>query len=576
MDRSKTITLLRSLLDRLDADARCERPLFGGVVSGDEREAMRLALYELGPEAQTGPSLPPVVAPAVPRVKRSYTVQLDDSAFARTSPTDPDYVLCIDFGTAKSKAFACSIDEVEPELLELALGKREGAPDGSVYPVSSSVWIEDDGLMFAGSEAVRRGVLRGQSGDGSRRRLDSLKQELSQVQSAVDVRTKLLEPAVNPSEEQLSYDDAITFYLTYLTDLVSTELEAKGKARYMKRRFTLPWWKPEQRSWASRVVSNRLGIAQVLADTFKGRWSTGIPAGEFKLALQLATEKAQSLDWLLDCAPDANEALPRRWGGLLEPLAAGSGRLWSDKATRDLTLVIDVGAGTTDFSLFWTVQNAKGHAAFPVSPGGTAIKMAGDTLDNSLANALMERAHLGPDRGLRERVSTQLYLGGMRRLKEQLFSTGALTTTLADERTASITLDEFLSTPGVVKFTQEISQRLTEFIADVDESWHRAAAQRGLVTVVLTGGGCSLPMITQLAQTPVKLGGRSIPLVATKNLPPEVEERGDVAFNQEYPQLAVAIGGAMPQKLDERATQAEYLGETSPPGGLPRFQTRGL
>jgi molecular chaperone HscA len=571
MDRSKTVTLLRSLLDRLDADARCERPLFGGVVSGDEREAMRLALSELDPDAQLT-----AAASAAPRVKHSYTVKLDDSAFARNTPTDPDYVLCIDFGTAKSKAFASSIDEVEPELLELALGKREGAPDGSVYPVSSSVWVEDDGLMFAGSEAVRRGVLRGQSGDGSRRRLDSLKQELSQVQSAGDVRTKLLEPAINPSGEQLSYDDAITFYLAYLTDLVSTELEAKGKARYMKRRFTLPWWKTEQRSWASRVVSNRLGIAQVLADTFRGRWSTGIPAGEYKLALQLVTEKAPRLDWLLDCALDADETLPRRWGGLLEPLAAGSGRLWSDKATRDLTLVIDVGAGTTDFSLFWTVQNAKGHAAFPVAPGGTAIKMAGDTLDNSLANALMERAHLGPDRGLRERVSAQLYLSGMRRLKEQLFMSGALTTTLADDRTASITLDEFLGTPGVVKFTEAVSQKLSEFTADVHESWYRAAEHRGFVTVVVTGGGCTLPMITQLAQTPVKLGGRPIRLVAAKSLPPEVEERGDVAFNQEYPQLAVAIGGAMPQKLDERVTQTAYLGEALPPGILTRFPTQGL
>src|SRR5262249_632824 len=158
-----------------------------------------------------------------------------------------------------------------------------------------------------------------------------------------------LEPAINPSGEQLTYDDAITFYLGYLTHLACSELEAKGKKRYMKRRFTLPWWKPEQRSWASRILSERLTVAQILADSFGDRLHTGIPASEVKDALQQAASKAARLEWLLDRETGLPDALPRHWGGLLEPLAAGSGRLWSDKATRDLTLIIDVGAGTTDF-----------------------------------------------------------------------------------------------------------------------------------------------------------------------------------------------------------------------------------
>ncbi len=118
--------------------------------------------------------------------------------------------------------------------------------------------------MFAGSEAVKLGILRAQGGAGGRRRLDSLKQELSQIQSAHDFSSKLLEPDLNPSGVRLTYDDAITFYLSYLTDLACSELEGLKLSRYVKRRFTLPWWRPEQRRCASRLLAERLARAQVL------------------------------------------------------------------------------------------------------------------------------------------------------------------------------------------------------------------------------------------------------------------------------------------------------------------------
>ena len=137
-----------------------------------------------------------------------------------------------------------STDDEAPKLLELAR-KRDG--DRAVYAVSSSVWIDDNGLMFAGSEAVKLGILRAQGGAGGRRRLDSLKQELSQIQSAHDVSSKLLEPDLNPSGVRLTYDHAITFYLSGPgTDLACSELQAQNLSRYVKRRFTLPWWWPEQ------------------------------------------------------------------------------------------------------------------------------------------------------------------------------------------------------------------------------------------------------------------------------------------------------------------------------------------
>ena len=70
-------------------------------------------------------------------------------------------MLCLDFGTAKSKAFAWRNDTEKP--LDLPLGKLDQDLDDAIYSVSSSMWIDDDGLMFAGSEAVKRGAQYGAS-----------------------------------------------------------------------------------------------------------------------------------------------------------------------------------------------------------------------------------------------------------------------------------------------------------------------------------------------------------------------------------------------------------------------------
>ena len=83
-------------------------------------------------------------------------------------------------------------------------------------------------------------------------------------------------------------------------------------------------------------------------------------------------------------------------------------------------------------------------------------------------------------------------------------------------------------------------------------------------------------MVRALAEDPVTIGGRSVATRIARTLPPEVEARGDAAFNQEYPQLAVALGGAMPQLLLEQNAQKAYMGQTSSPGPLSRFQVQGL
>ena len=121
--------LLQNLLTRLEADAAAERPLFGGVVSDAERHALRILLAggETPPPGSSEDPPTPVEPPA-PRPSTRVTkppipaVELNTDVLSLSASPEPSWVLCLDFGTAKSKAFAATDDEEEPELEPLPLG----------------------------------------------------------------------------------------------------------------------------------------------------------------------------------------------------------------------------------------------------------------------------------------------------------------------------------------------------------------------------------------------------------------------------------------------------------------------
>ena len=602
MDYVTAGTLLASLLERLEADARSQPSRFEGLVSASERAALKVMIENWSRERNDSTSAPEetpatihgpepgsgrpfltnqlVLEEVVPATQEDK-VRADETVLDLNKSPKPEWVLCLDFGTAKSKAFAAT-DSEAPDLLELPLGKTDGDLDNSVYAVSSSVWIDDEGLVFAGSEAVRRGMDWGMdwvhSGTQRRRRLDSLKQEISQVIPDEGAERRLLGPDVNPTSVKLTYEDAITFYLAYLTDLATTELESKVGTRYVRRRFTLPWWEENQQRWATELLSQSLARAQVLADTFHGKWNAGIHAADLKSVLNQTTQYDSRLTWLLAHGEATKIRSSDQWGGVLEPLAAASSRVWTDRPDRELMLVVDVGAGTTDYSLFWTVQNLDQRQlrrAFPVKPCGGAIKQAGDTLDSLLLEELLRKANLGADPTLKERMCYGLYRRGVRQLKERLFEVEEIIEVLPNGDKVSLTLDEFLATDGVARFSTTIRQELSDLLRKVHPSWAKSVKGRGL-TLVLTGGGNALPMIQSLAREKWSIAGTSVACRTAKALPDLVKEEFDDDFAQEYPQLAVAMGGAMPMLLDEHEALLEWAGGASPPGSLPRYPTRGI
>ena len=577
--------LLKNLLDRLDADAAADRPQFRGVVSDAEREALRELLVGVGPSRSSPPD-PPVEALVEPPESTQPTETAEppeEDATETTSPAvelnldalrpdvspPPEWVLCLDFGTAKSKAFAATDDEEDPELEPLAIGEDDDDLDGSVYEVSSCVWIDDDGRLFVGSEAVKRGM---NYGGEFRRPLDSLKQQISQV-DPVDGSAELqgrLPKDVDPTST-LTYADAITIYLAYLTDLATTAVARRVETRYVRRRFTVPCWQSTQRGWAAALLGKSLLRAQLLADTFRDRWREGIPVEQVAHAVQAAAAHDGELTRLAATASDDVTYWSR---GSLEALGAASARVWRDRFARDLMLVVDVGAGTTDLSLFWVVQDGESHRAFPIVNGNSGVRQAGDTLDRLLVEALLRKAGLGVDE-TGERARRGLRRKGVRQMKERLFQVGSLTETLVNDEEVTLSREEFIQSDGVRSFEGRIADTIKKLLESVHESWQRAAAEKG-ITLVLTGGGCDLPMITALKDRRWRLRERTVPCRVAPRVPTSVEDRFDAPFIQVYPRLAVAMGGALKMRLDERNALREWMGGEWRTRRLERFATKGV
>lgn len=519
-------------------------------------------LLELAIETTSPPVQEPPPAPS-----RSSHVSLNTDGLKETVD-DTGTVLCLDFGTAKSKAFATRGDDHLP----LGIGELDGDRDRSVFGVASSVWIDDSGLLFVGSEAIEHGEQN--AIDGRRQRLDSLKQLISQATS-IDVLThNTLSIAENPTAHSVTPDDAVSIYLGYLTDLATTALDGKS-SRYVRRRFSLPCWPKTHRNWSAPYMARLFGRAQLVADTFRGRWRQGIPVDECLAVLAAARKHDDdSLQWIATDDTQPEDQMPR-WGGVLEPLAAGSASVWRSHG-RELVLVLDVGAGTSDFSLFLVTQGhqkAPGHGAIPVAPVADAVRFAGDYVDDILLHQLLEKGHIDPGTTLGKQVQASVRLHGLRRIKERLFIEHRVDVPLTHDVVVSIEESEFLSSSDIRNFETQLHNRIRTFLESTAPSF---APLLGNITLVLTGGGRDLPMVASLAKQSWAVHGATVGFQVAHRVPLVFQKRYGDLFSLEYPQLAVAIGGSLPNILDERNVIDEWAGGAPTPGALERFQSRGI
>ena len=571
MENKIAAVLIKSLLERIERDQSI------GVVSSLEREALLQALAALG-EPQISVSevstAAPVVSAPVEQAKQPVAevkaqgpvavaaeaaptlpeVDLVLTANERSAPTDPDVMLCLDFGTAMSKAFA----SVQPdEHLELELGVAAGRT-GHALP--SSVFVGDNGKAYFGFEAIDRSQELIESG---RERLDSIKGWLSlRREGDLDGESCVLSKALNPTAFKLTQGDLIRIYLAYLTDMAgmamaSYSLEGKKIQRYALRRFARPCWPDQaQAKWADALMRTMLAEAQILADTFSGRWAGGIDVAELKAAVEKLKRVGKMPDYLIA-------------DGVPEPVAVAAGAFEDMENLRDAFMVVDVGAGTTDFGLFVSTRRPGEEEVrvFQVPASIQGLMQAGDKVDGMLRVYIAQKESIdtADNAGRMNMAALGLQI---RSLKETLFKAGKLEYVLADGTVGQVGLEEFLADERVQRFGSLVEKGFVDSLRGVDASWLRWLSAPGVsLRVVLTGGSSQLPMMKAMAKGPIQINGFEIRREEVSPRPQWMEDVSE-ELQAMYPQLAVAIGGSaenMPEALTAPpvfgggTTQSQYV-----------------
>ncbi len=556
MNKIKASTLISNLVERVVTDANGSMSL-PGLLTPNELKALQFAIAELDSDrvatgattdlktaALATPVAPPPSNPILVSSLPAKNITLDMSVLKM--PKVNDMRLCLDFGTAMSKA-TLVIDSSEEEICVLELGKPGDQEEISNVMLISSVFIDNAGLIWFGKNAVDRSLIEGE--DGSRQRLDNIKRRLSEDGFDDAVGT----PTFAPYGVEVTYGQMILAYLMFLTWATSRALESSGYQRNVQRRFAMPCFPSNKSRDVSHELRRMLGEAQILADTFSASMTSGIPVADFVAAVK--SLKASKADY------------PFMAEDITEPLGvAGALLSWRNRVDM-LVMVIDVGAGTSDLSLYRIlVDPQRGlNTAQEVSNSARGITEAGNYLDRVLIEFILKKAGVKSDADGAVTARSKLELN-IRDYKETLFNEKFLFIALANGLDVEIEIDEFLSMDAVKGFGATLRATMAEILEAVDYSfveWILSSPSRYL-TVALTGGGAALPMVQDLAKGSVFVRGQKVPVQPALPFPNWLQT--DYAdLEDDFARIAVSLGGARKRLIQRGDGASITAGLTSLP-----------
>lgn len=591
MDHAIARALVSSFLNRLHKEGD-HFQIPGSTLSKDEVEAFsELAGVAVALEVQPPPS---VVADA----------KLNLTAFARVPIPEESLRLCLDFGTAMSKSWACMSTSVA--TLPLVLGKQ--ADGQAVLAVPSSIFITKAGTIFFGNAAERQHEAEIHTG---RYRFDNIKRLLSEVAPDLNISEIPLTDGIDPTGSGLTKGDLLVLYLAWLTDLTlkaladtvqedAAELIKKyPDLRSAVRRYAIPCFEhsvddvpsAQRAKWAQGVLAKALLQAQIVADTLGEEWAT------------LSTHRAKSvLDAVKKQDLSKLELILADHASIREPVAAGATQFEdfvdasaSPKAKR-LMLVIDAGAGTTDFALFQSFYDEKSESSSLalISSAVRMSRVAGNRFDHALRPMLLRACNVQPENGspwnaedfaiIKADLDSQI-----RALKRQLFTVGSVSVSLRPGASGLLTLADVVSETSYLELGKELqAQRdgLLEgaFTEDNIQTYQEATRALGRpvpIHVLLTGGSSKLPIVADLAEGEAVIRGVRFKFEKIDELPQWIDALPrDLAemTAQEFSQCAVAIGGCAPQLPNERKDLFAPVTSHVQQGKwvLNRYQVRGI
>lgn len=588
METIEARILLRNLLKRIKTQDDGTHLLLG-VLTDDEIMALNLAAQSLegfalpdravGPQAaSTTPNqtttpndLSPTLTDELTRETESVNepkevaqpnpksqIDLELSSLSGVIPSK-DIRLCLDFGTAMSKATLVEDDEDDSseDIHVLRLGIPGDQEEISEVMLISSIFIDSTGILWFGKKAVEMSLLEG--GDGSRQRIDNIKRRLSE-----EGWNEKVGPRLNPMTDiEITFGDMVLAYLMFLTWTVNSCLTEMGYPRNLSRRFAMPCLAGEKGRETVRRLKRAVGEAQVLADTFYSTLKNGVALQDFLAAVSELRAQPREYPFVAE--------------DLTEPIGvAGSIVSWKSRVDT-LMLVVDIGAGTSDLSLYRIhIDPETGkNAAMEVEGSSKGLTEAGNYLDRILIELIIKKSGLSSDNPMwiNERSALELRI---RDYKESLFNDEYVYVTLMNGTEVEIELIEFLQHNAVVEFGNNLRKAMVDILESADISfinWVLSNPARKLA-IALTGGGAELPMVTELAKGTILVNGHEIPVVRSLQFPTWLREL-DANLEADYPRVAVSLGGARRRLIKQGASLRITAGDGTQAPQLSGYYLKG-
>jgi molecular chaperone DnaK len=437
--------------------------------------------------------------------------------------------ICIDFGTALSKASVC----LDPTL-PLEVGVKPlpvGAIAGAEHPLlTPSVLYVDGGRLYFGPlalEHARRGV------ETSRDPLLSFKTVLgaTDIQSALFTK---LPPSIDPTGT-FRQRDALVLYLAYLDQLIREALDLAPNMPHgvanARRRYTSPVWRPGS------------GVDLAFEGVFNEAAAVSLKLGRLFLSPE-GISIAQCKDALDKAAAAPGNGMLET--GIFEPHAAAAASLAFTSSPSRFVMVLDIGAGTTDIAAFDFDQSVDPPALSEVKEARQCSALAGDEIDRIIIDLILRKS--GAERGKEEavRILRAARLTA-RELKKEIFRSGRCMLKLG-WKTITIRAQDLAEDQNFRTYQSALAQAIAASLRTVVAK--AKAANVDTIDVVLAGGGSHLPFLSALTQHVGASVAADMQLrIGALSPANPLYNSVDGSLREVFPQIAMSVGGALVEMM---------------------------
>ncbi len=432
-----------------------------------------------------------------------------------------DWTLCIDFGTAYSKAAAAPTgawSRFDPgQVRPLMVGGHE--PSGNAFLLDSAVFVDETHVLFGRAAITAADALASKK----RMALKSFKTLLSvsDLDRALNTNAPL---SIDP-HRLFQMRDLVVLYLAYLLEAVEQSSASDpllADVSSITYRYAAPAWRSGDSAGMHESIVRLFGEADAFRDVVGEKLLApeGVPLALIEKVLPKALAQGASFEM----------------GLIFEATAAASFTSIGLEDAGSHFIVVDMGAGTTDIAALARL----GPRTIELPEARVTLKQAGDFIDQLIANRILDNASWA--RSTAEKSDLwNLLMRQMRDIKEAMFADGRAVLRIKGRQIA-VTLRDVEKDPDFRAFYKNLQDAYMHSLAVARDD--AGARGRTEVQAVAVGGGAAAPFIQDLIR---KKASRSAPRVVPRPATPDwahaAEFRGNLA--PVFPQLAISIGGAL-------------------------------